>query len=198
MFKKNINEEYGGIELTDLFDYWGCANLNAREAKILCNKYISDIPERLYHLTENIKKENNEMALDYSPKSLIPLWEWFEIESKFEKTSIPFYKRNFFTKNISNYELPTLQTFKIALGISDYYGETILKNFDLKLKWDYFTKPKNLASVNQPVILGFPKKISINPRIIVYNCILKSHEEGYDKMKLYLAYNNLSNYFVSK
>ncbi len=181
---------YGSVKIVDLFEDWSCSKLTSKEADDLCNKYVSDIPVRMGQLFELTKEERDKIKLDFSPESLIPLWDWFERHSALEKTRVPFRERTIFTNYASTYDLPTMQTYKIALCVADYYATTIIKKVGLPLKWGYFTKAKTLASVNQPIVLGVKHYLDLNPRVIVYNCILTSYEEGFDKEMLYKAYNS--------
>lgn len=61
--------------------------------------YKNEIPNRITMLWEYMKEERPEsQPFDYSPESLIPLWDWYE-------------------------------TLSLALDISIYLGETVIKNY---------------------------------------------------------------------
>ena len=69
-----------------------------------------------------------------------------------------------------------------------YFGEVMVRNNGDKLKWGYFTSPKNCMGVNRPVILGYKNDIHMDPFNIVYVCTLESSVKK-DSMQLYDAYN---------
>ena len=51
-----------------------------------------------------------------------------------------------------------------------------------------FYKPQNRAVLNQPVILG-AKHWELSPRAVIYNLLLRTHREGFNKEELYTTYN---------
>lgn len=79
------------------------------------------------------------------------------------------------------------ETIGICVDIAAYFAETLIKNNPEKLKWGYFTKPKNKMDVNRPVVLGFSNK-HLNPIRIVYNCTWHSVKSLNGK-RLYEMYN---------
>ena len=195
MQKLYDQEEYfDGIGIVDLFDPGSCSKLKAKEAENLFNKYISDIPIRIMQLFYLTKEERDKIKLDFSPESLIPLWDWFERNSVFETTEIPFHKRNISTNYTSAYDLPTPETYKTALCVSDYYGTVVIKNADQPLQWKYFVRFKKMPSVNQPVIFSDSGTWNMNPRAVIHDLILRSNEEGFDKERLYKVYKHAMKY----
>lgn len=59
----------------------------------------------------------------------------------------------------------------------------------------YYTKPKRMASVNRPVIMGFKAGKDMDPQGIIYTCTLKSAEKK-EKMRLLDVYNVWQQYIV--
>lgn len=55
---------------------------------------------------------------------------------------------------------------------------------------------ENWESVNRPVLMGFMKKMYMDPQIIIYNCTLSSAEDQKDKKILLDAYNVWQKYIA--
>lgn len=144
--------------------------------------YLGQIDHRIEVLNKWLEYEGEEIELDYSPESLIPLWKWYEkriiLENKTEeelekeRAKYPEWMRDY----ISPTEI-SIETLKFAADIAIYFAETIIKNNQGKVYWGYFTKPKNRMSVNEPVVLGFKADVDLDPRLIVVNCTSRSSRE---------------------
>ena len=183
-----------------MFDYWGCRNFTKSQAKKLYEEFIGKINFYVKNLEYCIELDKDDILLDYTPDSLIYLWEWFEQYIVFDKqtpeehaielNNYPEWMHDYVDDNIVSY-----RTLKLAMDVSVYFGEVFIKNNN-RLKWDYFVKPKSMASVNQPVIMGFKHNIPLNPRMIVYVCMSRSYEEGFDNRRLYNAYIKWKNNVV--
>ena len=67
------------IAARQFFDNYAFFELTAKQAKEYFNWYMEQIPCRLTKLWEYMKQDRPEAGpFDYSPESLIPLWEWYE------------------------------------------------------------------------------------------------------------------------
>ena len=140
--------------------------------------YISCSNERIDYLSSYVKKMGINIEFDYSPESLIKLWKWYETqiemvdktegELAYQINQYPNWMKDFVTK-----EKISDNTLKIALDISFYFAEVMIRNNN-GIKWGYFTSPRSRMSVNQPTLLGFLNGIDLNPRLIVLNCTRKS------------------------
>lgn len=169
------NEKISQIEVRKNFEY-----------------YISQSNDRIDYLYSYIKNTGTNIEFDYSPNSLINLWKWYETQIKVvEKTEeelksqisqYPDWMKDFVSK-----EKISENTLKIALDVSFYFAEVIIRN-NYKIKWGYFTSPKSRVSVNQPILLGFANDIDLNPRTIVLNCTRKSIRKN-DEGILFNMYN---------
>ena len=122
--------------------------------------------ERIEVLKNYIEEEGNEnIKFDYTPESLIPLWDWYvehivmvkksEEEIEEERSQYPDYVR-------IREEKISYDTLQIFYDISCYFGEVIIRNSEGKAYWGYKTKPKNMVSVKEPVILGFLDGLFLN------------------------------------
>lgn len=174
------NEKISQIEVRKNFEY-----------------YISQSNDRIDYLYSYIINSGINIEFDYSPNSLINLWKWYETQIEVvEKTEeelnsqisqYPDWMKDFVSKKkISE------NTLKIALDMSFYFAEVIIRNNN-KIKWGYFTSPRSRVSVNQPILLGFANDIDLNPRTIVLNCTRKSIRKK-DEGILFNMYNTWMQY----
>ena len=95
-------------------------------------------------------------------------------------------------KNTQKY---TGETLSLALDISIYLGEVIIKNYP-HLRWNYRTKPKREISVYRPVIDGLPYNMTMETSRSLFVLTIESTKER-DKDRLYTLYRNCeSEYFI--
>lgn len=166
--------------------------LSKKQADIFYKWYVGQISHRIDVLKKYVHSEVKEIAFDFSPESLIPLWEWFEqkivIEKKTEEELKNEYDRypDWMYDEISKTKI-SMETLDIGMDIAIYFAEVIRKQYPEKIYWGYFTKPKNQMYVNQPVLLGFRADIPLCPTQIVKVCIWKSSENA-KKTRLYDVY----------
>lgn len=166
--------------------------LSKKQADIFYKWYVGQISHRIDVLKKYVHSEEKEIAFDFSPESLIPLWEWFEqkivIEKKTEEELKNEYDRypDWMYDEISKTKI-SMETLDIGMDIAIYFAEVIRKQYPEKIDWGYFTKPKNQMYVNQPVLLGFRADIPLCPTQIVKVCIWKSSENA-KKTRLYDVY----------
>ena len=106
-------------------------------------------------------------------------------EIEYQVTQYPKWIENEIRKEvIMKY---TDETLSLALDISIYLGETVLKNYP-NLYWGYRTKPKNEFSANRPVILKLVgKRPYFNPSRIVFVLMVK-FSKGDNENSLYDLY----------
>lgn len=86
----------------------------------------------------------------------------------------------------------SVRTLALVTDISFYFTETFIRNNPTTF-WGYFTKPKNEASVNMPVLMGFRARMKLDPRRIVHVCALKS-ARARDRNRLFDIYHVWQNY----
>lgn len=166
--------------------------LSKKEAQEYFEWYINQIDCRIHILTDYVLSEGVDIDFDYSPESLIPLWEWYEkkiiiIKKTREELAYDYRK---YPEWIHNDILKTKispETLKFGMDIAIYFAEVMVKNNDGKIRWGYFTKPKSRVSVNEPTLLGYKNGMDLNPRLITTNCTRHSSEE-LNKMRLYDTY----------
>ena len=120
------------IAARQFFDNYAFFELTARQAKEYFNWYMEQIPNRITLLWEYMKQECPETEpFDYSPESLIPLWEWYETkvqqvpmsqkEIEFQAARYPKWIENEIRKETMKY---TDETLSIALGISSIIDQS--------------------------------------------------------------------------
>ena len=150
------------IAARQFFDNYAFFELTPKQAKEYFKWYMEEIPHRLALLRNRIRQDCPELEpFDYSPESLIPIWEWYETKieqipmTKAEIESrvkiFPKYLESEIRKNTKKF---TDEALSFALDISIYLGEVIIKNYP-HLRWDYRTRPKREISVyRQWILLG--------------------------------------------
>lgn len=169
-------------------------------AKEYFDWYINDREHRLRILKEYLREIHEDVTLDFSPESLIPLWGWYETqiveedkdpcELQYEKEQYPEWVRD----HISDKKI-SMETLKYAWDIAIYFAEVMVRNNKEKISWGYITKPKRNFYVNRPVLKGFAFTKLLDPRHIVYICTLKSAESK-DSNRLYDLYYVWLEYIV--
>ncbi len=174
------NEKISHIEVRKNFEY-----------------YISQSNDRINYLCSYINNSGTHIKFDYLPNSLINLWKWYEtqievVEKTEEELNSQISQYPDWMKDFVSREKISENTLKIALDVSFYFAEVILKN-NKKIKWGYFTSPRSRVSVNQPILLGFVNDIDLNPRTIVLNCTRKSIKKK-DEDILFNMYNTWTQY----
>lgn len=153
--------------------------MNKSEAQIHFDWYIQQIPKRIQMLSDafELTGGGNKEDLDYSPESLVKVWNWFiqnaEIlrktkeEIALETKSLPILARN----DISTNKIST-GWLSVAMDIALYFAKCIIYNYD-QIKWGILTKPKDLAYVNKPVLMGFKAKIELDVSGVINNQVIK-------------------------
>lgn len=78
----------------------------------------------------------------------------------------------------------TDETLSLALDISIYLGETIIKNYP-NLYWGHYTRPKNEFSANRPVIVGLKKQA--NSFLFTFTLFFKENvlDAEFGKLKMF-------------
>ncbi len=190
------------IAAQQFFDNYAFFELTPKQAKEYFLWYTSEIPNRITLLWEYMKQERPESEpFDYSPESLLPLWEWYE--QKIEQIPMtaeeierrvrvfPKYLESEIRKNTKKF---TDETLYLALDISIYLGETVIKNYP-NLHWGHFTRPRRDLSAKKPVMLELKSKRKyFPPSQTVFVCMIKSSEKQ-DKNRLYNLYRNWEDEF---
>ena len=152
--------------------------MTANEAKQYFEYYISQIPNRINYLQNFLESNANKLIeLDFTKKSLVEFWDWYEnllVEQK-----------------ETNYTEGTpLNLSYDVLGISSdfamYFGETFVRNHS-SIYWGYKKKPKSNFYLNWPSLLGFQKNLVHCPENSISILVSRSLEKK-DKnatLKLY-------------
>jgi hypothetical protein len=142
-------------------------NLTEQEAKAYFEWFLAHIDERAEYLSVKVSSGLGipREALDYSFESLKLVWRWFLSVAEITKTprkylkelknSLKGHPRSFINHmiEVSKEELSIFSSY-VLRDIGMYVGKTFALNYP-KLEWTYITKPKNLISVNRPVLIGF-------------------------------------------
>ena len=89
----------------------------------------------------------------------------------------------------------TDETLSLALDISIYLGEVVVKNHP-HLRWNFRTRPKREISVYRPVIDGLNYKMTLEPSRSLMVLTLEAIKER-NQPRLYHLYRNCeSEYFI--
>ena len=183
------------IAAQQFFDNYAFFELTPKQAKEYFLWYTSEISNRIALLWEYMKQECPEAKpFDYSSKSLISLWEWYETKIKqvpkskeeieYEVSIYPKWLEEEIRKITMKF---TDETLSLALDIATYLGEVVVKNHPY-LYWGHYSRPKNEVAVNRPVILGLKsKKKRFDPSRVVFVIMIQSCK-GHDKNQLYDLY----------
>lgn len=199
--------DFGGhnrIAARQFFDNYAFFELTPKQAKEYFKWYMEEIPHRLTLLWNRIRQDCPELdPFDYSPESLIPIWEWYQAKIK----TIPKTQEEIeedvlkFPKWIEpeirkETTIFTAETLSLALDISIYLGEIAIRHHS-HLQWGYRARPKNEFSANRPVILGLRgKRKYFNPSRITFVLVIKI-SEGDQGDTLYDLYRYWENeYFI--
>ncbi len=178
------------------FEVMDFMEMNQKQVKEYFDWYTGQINHRISLLYNTIKADSG-ITLDYSINSLIPLWNWYEDKISYRKLEdIEFEKilnkyPNWMKEYVNNMNL-SWETLTYCMDIALYFAEVIIKHNNT-IYWGYFTKPRNRADVNQPVLLGFKYDKNLNPRLILENCTRRSGRERL-KTRLYDMYYTWMNY----
>lgn len=104
----------------------------------------------------------------------------------------PKYLESEIRKNTKKF---TDETLSLALDISIYLGEVVVKNYP-HLRWNYRTRPKREISTYRPVIDGLNNKMKLEPSRSLFVLTLESTEEK-NPTRLYDLYRNCEpEYFI--
>lgn len=186
---------HDSVAARQLFDNYAFFELTPKQAGEYFKWFKSEIPNRMTLLWEDIKQELPEIRpFNYSPESLIWLWEWYETkieqipmseeEMEHQAARYPKWIESEIRKENTKF---TDKTLSYALDIGIYLGVMTVKNYPY-LYWGYRTKPKNEFSANRPVILRLKsKRAYFDPCRITFVNMIKSCEKQ-DRNSLYDLY----------
>jgi len=148
-------------------------DMTKKEAQSHFDWYVGEIPNRVellknaYSATSGIDKAD----LDYSSESLIKLWQWYinnaDVEEKSEEAKnleIEQYPE-WIQKNLSNKKI-SIGWMSIAMDIAIYFAECFIKEYS-NIVWSFVSKPKSLAYINKPVLVGFKNGLDLDSTNIV-------------------------------
>lgn len=139
----------------ELLDFSQASKKTAEE---FFNAYISKTDERITALFEFIEADGIKINNDYSPESLVFLWDWARKK---------ITQRNLSSNEICEKELDYAPWFRnsdyipktvvsefscqLLIDISYYYAKVLLKNCK-NSQWSYFTDKRSYIDVNRPII----------------------------------------------
>lgn len=162
--------------------------MSPKEAKAFFEWFSAHIPTKMEQLWNLLVVTGfDPKNLDYSDESLVFIWQWFmkntqadeipeeEIREYAERLAQALRQRAIekggemsdesFQRLYSNFyhEAPkrrcSLPWGFIATDIAIYLGECLIRRYpDKGISWGFFTKPRNMAGVNRPVIMGLKKR----------------------------------------
>lgn len=148
-------------------------DMSKKEAEAHFTWYVEEIPSRLDLLEKTYREMSNEdkIALDYTAESLIKLWQWYinnvEIEEKSEelkKLEMEQYPE-WVRINLSSQKI-SIGWMAIAMDIAIYFSEFFIREHTT-IKWGIVSKPKSLAYINKPVLVGFKGGLDLDSTNLV-------------------------------
>ncbi len=160
--------------MTPPFQVRNFDEMSEKDAKEHYEWYLSEISNRLNLLEKavNVLKPYQQVKLDFSKDSLIDLWGWYIDNVQIVQKSEEEYQNELVSANpvtrefIQKDEIAT-GWLSIAMDISIYFAECLVKNNKV-LNWGLVTKPKSLACVNKPVIVGFKNNMKLDATNIIF------------------------------
>lgn len=173
-------------------------SMSKKEAEVHFDWYVKEIPSRLDLLEKTHREMSNEdnIVLDYSPESLIKLWQWYinnvEIEEKSDvlrKLEIEQYPE-WVRINLSSQKIST-GWMAVAMDIAIYFSEFFIKEHGT-IKWGIISKPKSLAYINKPVLVGFKGGLALDSTNLVRVLTSKLIDGDKDDNSLLKAYRTWS------
>ena len=181
-------------------EHKGFRSLTKAQAKQYFEWYVEQTDLRINQLSQYMQSTNGTAFFcDYTPESLIDLWEWFEPQIRVVEKSADEYEAelkrfpSWMHDSISK-ETMSIKTLALITDISFHFAQTFITQ-NPSVYWGYFTKPKNKVSVNMPVLMGFQSNMKLDPRRIVYVCALKSCRTC-DKKRLFDIYQTWLGYIA--
>lgn len=198
MLKKYKKYDYQSLLIPDELYIEDFENAKADDAIKFSDWFFAQTKDRIEILQNYINKSNDIFSLDYTDKSLIKLWTWFEDnlelvektdeELQNEKESTP----QVYWKFIQNKRISPLMV-EIAIDISYYFADMLLKKHS-DLHTDCIIKPKWKENLKKPVISGFFMDITIYPIELIMESAKRSVEKknSYRLKMLYDKYAGLA------
>lgn len=172
---------------SELLDF---SQASKKTAETFFNEYVSKSNERIDCLFEFVKRNNVSVKKDFTPKSLIPLWELVknniiikqlsdnEILEKSLNLAPWFRDEKHITKTIIDES-----SSQLLIDLSYYYAEVVIRNYN-GAKWSYFTNGRSYIDVNQPLISISDTNYRFRPYLILLKFAMNSD----DKNTLYNAF----------
>lgn len=195
MFKKYKKYDYQSLLIPDELYIEDFENAKADDAIKFSDWFFAQTKDRIEVLQNYINKSNDIFSLDYTDKSLIKLWTWFEDnlelvektdkELQNEKESTP----QVYWKFIQSKRISPLMV-EIAIDISYYFADMLLKKHS-DLHTDCIIKPKWKENLKKPVISGFFMDITIYPIELIMESAKRSVEKK-NPLRLKMIYDRYS------
>ncbi len=160
-FKMKYDNNYSFWLISPYFRYpelLDFSQASKKTAEEFFYTYIGKSNERIAVLFNHIENDGIKIKKDFSPESLIFLWDWARKK---------ITKRKLSSNEICEKELDYAPWFRNAdyipktvisefscqllIDLSYYYAEVLLKNYK-NAQWSYFTNNKSYIDVNRPTI----------------------------------------------
>ncbi|NRD79011.1 hypothetical protein HPT25_16740 [Bacillus sp. BRMEA1] len=164
-----------------------------RKLRILNEWALSTFPERLEILKKAFESDGG--VLDYTPESLMPIWDWaFEHtikemvseEELDEKTANLGPLAKVIHKQLAK-ERFTEQSQTLLRDVGIYLGE-VLKMKHPKFFWDMELKYKRSNNFGKVVLAGYTGEYNVDLQGVVVAIRWRDDEQGHDTERLYKIY----------
>lgn len=119
------------FEFDELYE---CSQASVKTTKTFFNDYVAQSNERIKTLFEHIESDNVHIDIDFTPESLIPLWDWAYKKIRFRRISkaeeiekklnlAPWFRNSdYFHKEVI--DEPSCQ---LLIDLSYYYAQVVIK-----------------------------------------------------------------------
>lgn len=148
------------------------ASMEQSEADAYFMWFLEQIPVRIEYLRKRYEAGGNTLEdLNFSPGSLMPLWEWFHREKLLPyseeelqcamKENETWLSEVLHFSRFNHYDI-TYEQFFVAFDIALYFIEVLRLNHP-ELLWQLGRFSPVTNNINQPVIAGFKYGVELNP-----------------------------------
>ena len=198
-FEIKYNDDYPYWTITpyyrnsELLDF---SQASKKTAENFFHNYVNKSSERIDYLFKFIQKNDVSVKKDFTPQSLIPLWDFIRKNINIKPLSdSEILEKNLnlapWLRNKNNIKKTVIDesSSQLLIDLSYYYAEVVIRNYN-GAQWSYFTNGRCYMDVNQPLIL-IP---DINYRFRPYLMLFKITHNLDDKNALYNAFLKIGKY----
>lgn len=199
------------------FEFDKFEDLSKKEAREYFEWYVNQIDSRMEILKTAVLEDDPDALFDYSPQSLIYVWQWYEKRIAFvpkseediscQTDSMQAWLVSQHMRAGRKYEdidqekvrakartmVRDTEISKETLGYSKdiaiYFSEVMRRNHEDVLRWSFIANSKKHISFNKPVLIGFKGNVSLDS-LLILEAITQNSNNAKNDNALFEAYNN--------